>query len=294
VIVVDNAPSDDSTECMVRDLYGSDERIRYVREIRPGASLARNLGAQLGGGEFVAFTDDDAEVDQLWLAALVAGFRAGPRVVCVTGLTLPRELETPAQHAFEEYGGMGLGFVPRLYDLGPHRGDTLLYPYTAGVFGASNNAAFRREDFMRHGGFDLALGPATPAFGAEDLDLFLSVIMRGDQIAYQPAAIVRHAHRATYEELYWQVFTYSVGLTALLTKWALSDRRVAMDLVRRVPLVVPAALFRSHRGGADAGIGQYPEQLRWLERAGYLYGPFAYLRSLITTHAVRRRPSPAH
>jgi glycosyltransferase involved in cell wall biosynthesis len=287
VIVVDNAPSDDSTEAMVQESYGSDERIRYVREMRPGASLARNLGARIGRGVFVAFTDDDAQVDPLWLTGLIAGFRVGPRVVCVTGLTLPSELETPAQHAFEEYGGMGLGFVPRLYDLGPNRGDTLLYPYTAGVFGASNNVAFRREYFLRHGGFDLALGPATPAFGAEDLDLFLAVIMEGDQIAYQPTAIVRHAHRATYEELYWQVFTYSAGFTALLTKWGLRDRRVAIDLVRRVPLLLPAALLQSHRGGADAGVGHYPKQLRWLERAGYLYGPFAYLRSILSARTIK-------
>ncbi|GAA4286203.1 hypothetical protein GCM10022262_05620 [Georgenia daeguensis] len=281
VLVVDNAPADDSTRATVHERFGNDARVRYVRLDRAGASHARNVGARLARGEIVAFTDDDALVDELWVAALVAGFADDPSIVCVTGLTLAGSLETPAAQAFEAYGGMGLGLRPRLYDRDEHRGDTLLYPYTAGVFGASNNVAFRREDFLARGGFDVTIGPGTAVFGAEDLDLFLAVVLSGDRIAYEPAATVRHEHRADFADLYWQVFTYSAGFTALLTKWALADRRVAVDLARRVPRILPAALLASHRGGSEAGVGQYPAQLRWLERAGYLYGPLAYLRSRV-------------
>ncbi len=288
VVVVDNAPSDDSTRDLVEDRFGTDPRVRYVRETRAGASLARNIGAEEARGEIVAFTDDDAVVDPLWVSGLVAGFWRDPGVVCVAGLTLPGSLETPAQQAFEVYGGMGLGFEPRLYDLEENRGDTLLYPYTAGVFGASNNVAFRRAEFLARGGFDTTLGPATPAFGAEDLDLFLAVVLDGHRIAYEPTACVRHEHRAEFPDLYWQVFTYSAGMTALLTKWFLSDRHVAADLARRVPKLLPAALLRSHRSGAEAGVGEYPPQLRWLERLGYLYGPIAYLRSRAATRGAVR------
>ena len=44
----------------------------------------------------MAFTDDDAVPESGWLAALAANF-ADPRVLCVTGLTLPLELETASQ-----------------------------------------------------------------------------------------------------------------------------------------------------------------------------------------------------
>jgi hypothetical protein len=177
---------------------------------------------------------------------------------------------------------MGLGFEPRIYDRGRNRAPTRLYPYTAGVFGASNNMAVRRDVFQTLGGFDETLGPATPAFGAEDLDLFLALVLRGYRIAYRPAATVRHAHRDDWGDLYWQVFTYSAGFTALLTKCALSDVRVALELARRVPAVIPAALLARQRGGANDGIGDYPHQLRWLERWGYLYGPVAYLRARLS------------
>jgi glycosyltransferase involved in cell wall biosynthesis len=279
VVVVDNAPSDRSTERTVDELATGDRRVRYVRVERPGASPARNLGARLGRGEIVAFTDDDAVVDAGWLAALVAGLCGDRRVACVTGLTMPSTLETPAQQAFEAYGGMGLGFRERVYDLHEHRGDTRLYPFTAGVFGAANNVGFRRHQFLERGGFDEVLGPATPAFGAEDLDVFLSLILDGHRIVYQPAAIVHHEHRRDFPGLYWQVFTYSAGFTALLTKWVLRDRAVAVELAARVPRLLPAALLRARRGDADEGAGEYPPQLRWLERAGYLYGPLAYARS---------------
>jgi GT2 family glycosyltransferase len=281
VIAVDNAPPDDSTQRMVADRFGAESRVTYLREERAGASLARNLGVQAARGEIVAFTDDDALVDPWWVSALVAGFADDPRVGCVTGLTLPIDLDTPAQQAFELYGGMTVGYQRRVYDLQEHRGDTALYPYTAGVFGASNNVAFRRGPFLERGGFDVSLGPATPAFGAEDLDAFLWVVLGGQRIRYEPRAVVRHEHRREFSELYWQVFTYSAGFVALLVKWALADRRVAADLARRVPRLLPAALLAAHRGGAEANIGDYPSELRWLERLGFLYGPVAYVRSRV-------------
>jgi O-antigen biosynthesis protein len=277
IVLVDNAPSDSRTQSLVADEFADDRRVRYLCEPRPGASRARNLGAEHARGEVVAFTDDDAVVDPEWLSALVAGFAHAPNVDCVTGLTLPTGLETPAQHAFEEYGGYARGFRRRRYDHRTHRGDTLLYPYTAGVFGASNNAAFRRRSFLDRGGFDVRLGPATPAFGAEDLDAFLAVILDGASLVYEPRAVVYHEHRPDFPGLYWQVFTYSAGFTAMLTKWAVRDRDVRADLAHRVPALLPAALVTRHRAGEH--VGDYPRQLRWLERAGYLYGPIAYARA---------------
>src|SRR4029078_7808567 len=94
---------------------------------------------------------------------------------------------------------------------------------------------FRREAFLSRGGFDLALGPATPAYSAEDLDAFLTVILDGKTIVYEPRAIVRHEHRRDFSDLYWQVFTYSAGSSALLTKWARTRRSVAADFGGHMP-----------------------------------------------------------
>lgn len=44
VVLVDNAPSSDATREAVLREFGADPRIRYVRELRPGLSCARNRG----------------------------------------------------------------------------------------------------------------------------------------------------------------------------------------------------------------------------------------------------------
>lgn len=61
VIVVDDASTDDTAELVTR-IYG--DRIRFLRLTSPvGAGAARNSGAALASGEFVAFLDSD----DLWL-----------------------------------------------------------------------------------------------------------------------------------------------------------------------------------------------------------------------------------
>src|SRR5262249_22819701 len=104
IVVVDNRPDVDrpaELPALVRD----DPRVRVVAERRPGTSAARNRGVAVAHGEFVAFTDDDTEVDRRWLRALMSRLVLDPAVDCVTGLVLPKELETPAQLWYEQYDG---------------------------------------------------------------------------------------------------------------------------------------------------------------------------------------------
>ena len=74
---------------------------------------------------------------------LAQGFAATDNVGCVTGLTLPLEIETAAQMWFEQYAGFSKGFERRIFDMGEHRPKSSLYPYHAGMFGSGNNMAFR-------------------------------------------------------------------------------------------------------------------------------------------------------
>ena len=280
LLVVDNVASRE-TALLVERLAGADPRVRYLCEPRPGASRARNAGIHHARGDLIAFTDDDVVVDPAWLAALVRGFSRRADVVCVTGLTLAAALETPAQLAFEDYAAWPRGFAPQLFDLHRHRADTVLYPWTAGVFGASNNAAVRREALLSLGGFEVRMGPATPTFGGEDLDLLLALVLAGGAVAFEPTALVRHLHRREVADLHWQVFTYGVGMTALLTRWLLRDRRLLRDLVRQAPRLATGLLHPVRSGRSDAGTvdAALRRRLRLLELLGYLYGPVAWWRA---------------
>jgi glycosyltransferase involved in cell wall biosynthesis len=292
VIVVDNAPGDARTAVAVAETYSGDGRVRYLAEWTAGASRARNQGVRHAHGEVVAFADDDIVVDANWIAALVNALTEHRDVDCVTGLVLPQSLETPIQLWFEEFGGFNRGYAQREFDLSEHRGDTLLYPYTAGAMGGLGNVAFRRSALQQPDAFDVLLGPGTPAFGAEDQDAFVSLLRTGHRLLYEPAALVYHRHRDNYGDLRWQVFTYGAGLSAALVHWAVKERAVALELGRRVAAGLPLILRGGNREKAlQSASSSCPPVLRTLERLGYLYGPIAYARALISYRRIEGRPT---
>jgi glycosyltransferase involved in cell wall biosynthesis len=58
VIVIDDG-SRDETPALVRDTYGTDARVRYVRQENRGVSAARNHGIRLVKGSYCALLDSD-------------------------------------------------------------------------------------------------------------------------------------------------------------------------------------------------------------------------------------------
>ncbi|MBN1680757.1 MAG: glycosyltransferase family 2 protein [Anaerolineae bacterium] len=187
VIVVDNAPSTQDTQHMIREKYGHDPRVRYVLESRPGVSWARNRGVEEAAGGIIAFTDDDVQIDRHWLAEIAVEFMTGDNIACLTGLTPAAELDTPPQVWVErDLAGFGKGFTRLVYDKTEHKPRSLFYPYSAGIFGVSANMAIKKSVFTDLGGFDPALGPGTPAGAGDDLDLFFRIIAGGHRLVYQP------------------------------------------------------------------------------------------------------------
>ena len=286
LIVVDNAPRTDAVAGLINNKFRG--RIRYLREDRPGASWARNRGLEEARGDIVVFTDDDAIADPGWLAALARGFTRGSRVGCVTGLCLPQELETAAQVLFQlraEDGGFSQGFTPQLYDLGAHRPTDPLFPYRASFFGAGMNMAFRTQVLRQLGGFSTALGPGCIAPSGEDLAAYFEVIVSGNQLAYEPAAVVRHNHRADLETLERHMYAYGLGFTAYLSHVLLRRPSWLVGLLMRIPSALRAI------GASRAAPGQGDARTQILarrERAGWIGGPGAYARSVLSDRQLRR------
>lgn len=278
IVVVDNAPDTEQTKQVVQQIAADAPLVRYVREDRPGTAHARNRGLYEARGEIVAFADDDLVFDKHWLAALVESFRVDPRVACVTGMILPVELETAPQLWIEQYGGFSKGFARRIYDLGEHRPQHPLYPFTAGMFGSGASMAFKAGVLRDLGGFDPAMGGGSIALGGEDLAAYFRVIVGGYQLIYEPAAIVRHAHYRDYAKLRRQIYAYGVGLTAFLTKCLFDDPRLMVDFIAKVPYGL-FFIFSPRSAKNQKKTAGYPPELTSVELKGMIYGPFAYLRS---------------
>ena len=289
VVVVDNAPSGDATAEMLAREFGRERRIRYVRERRPGLARAHNAGLRVIDAPFVAITDDDVLVDPSWLDHIAAAFATSPEVACVTGAIVAAELVTPAQHWVESHLGFSKGHERRTFDLGPNRPDDPLFPYTAGSLGSGANMSFRRSFLHEIGGFDPALGAGSKARGGDDLAAFYEAMTRGHRLVYEPAAIVRHHHHRTYEQLHQQVRGYGVGLGAFLTKVVIERPRTAALLAARCAPALRhlrhmressvTPVTRDSTSAAPIVFDERFDRLRRLERLYTLAGPWSYVRS---------------
>jgi glycosyltransferase involved in cell wall biosynthesis len=274
VLVVDNAP-EPGTQDAIDAL--ADPRFRLLAEPAGGASRARNTGLRAARGEIIVVTDDDVDADPDWVGNLVTPFYEDARVACVTGLILPARLDTAAELLIEQFGGFSKGYQPRTFTAAD-TGHGPLYPYNAGLFGSGANAAFRRAPFLAVGGFPEDLGPATPARGGEDLHGYLSLLLAGHVHRYEPAAVVRHEHRADDAQIGRQVYSYGIGISAMITKRVLASAAERKAVLRALPAAIRYVLARDSAKNAGKTT-DYPRRLTAYELAGLAYGPVAYLRS---------------
>jgi GT2 family glycosyltransferase len=213
IIVVDNDPSNGATRRLVEQMPG----VLYVAEPRPGLSVARNAGVRHATGEIVAFTDDDVLVDPNWIRRLARGF-SDPSVMVVTGLVLPAELETFAQHHFETHTSFSQGYRTKVFD-------RRFFDATQRVgvpvwsIGAGANMAIRRRAFELVGLFDERLGAGASGC-SEDSELWYRVLAAGWTCRYEPTAVVHHVHRRDLEGLERQMYQYMRGhIAALLIQY---------------------------------------------------------------------------
>jgi len=277
-IVVDTPEDGEQPLSFEEGDFPAGAKVRVVVEPEPGISRARNRGLREAGGEIVVFADDDVDVDENWLATLVAAFQRGPRVDAVSGPTFPAALETPTELWFEGFGGLQRGFQTRLYDLDDPPADQPLFPFTPGAFGSGRSMAFRRGALRRLGGFDPVLGPPTPTLAGEDIEALLHVVLAGRQVVHEPAALVWHAHPRDYHMLRRRMWGYGLGLSACVTKSVLDNPRLLSRLLRKLPAGLVFALSSKSKKNENRQ-KDYPRELIRLELAGLACGPFAYARS---------------
>jgi hypothetical protein len=180
-------------------------------------------------------------------------------------------------------------FLPRLFD----KKTRYRQLYQGSLCGHGANMAVKADFLRRIGGFDIVLGAGTPSMGGEDLALFLHVIMHNKILAYEPTAVVHHLHRRDYGKLRQQVFGYGAGFTAYLIHMLLRYPVLWIDLLTKTPYDILCTLLARKSQSTKVtgqqrsvvrlkGAGKsthYPGELVAIQLKGFLYGPWAYIKS---------------
>ncbi|HHY35332.1 MAG TPA: glycosyltransferase [Firmicutes bacterium] len=176
IIVVDNGSTDGSREFLKKQ-----QDVRCVFNGRNvGFTLAANQGAAAARGRYLVFLNNDTEVQEGWLDALVAAASAenvgavGARLVHPGG-------------ELQEAGGVIFADGSRWsYGQGQDKDDPrFLYPRDVDYCSAAALLVKARA-FWTAGGFDPSYAPAY----YEDTDLCFSLRKHGWRVVYQPQAVV--------------------------------------------------------------------------------------------------------
>lgn len=188
VIIVDDGGEDCLRE-VVRP-FCDEFLLRLHRQENQGPAAARNAGAALAKGEFLAFTDDDCLPAPGWLSALAHAFAETPDAAL---------------------GGRTVNALPaNPYAIASQLLIDYLYGYFAGkadLFFTSNNFAISRRQYLMVGGFD----PSLPLAAGEDREFCYRWQRGGGDLRFAPQAVVKHAHALTAVSFWRQHFRYGRG-----------------------------------------------------------------------------------
>lgn len=280
ILIVDNAPADDTAAQVVAEFAARDDRVRYVVEPRQGLSKARNKALAAASSEILLFTDDDVEVDREWAARHARGY-LDPSISCLTGPAYAARLETLEEVLCEASIGWSKGFEPTRYELHRPPAGAPLFPFSPGLFGGGMNFSVRRALAVSLGGFDEALGAGSPTKGAEDCDFFVRLVRGGYVLGYEPAAYVRHHHRSDARAYADQRDGYAIGLGAYLAKLGGHPGNWAA-IARRVPAVVA-----HHRAAQRPLSGDIPPLPRFQAERLMAAGAYRYASARLADAAQR-------
>ncbi|MES1222041.1 MAG: glycosyltransferase, partial [Bacteroidota bacterium] len=185
VIVVDNNSSDNTPQ-LCKEYISSHKgyNIIYITETQQGASFARNTGAAIAKGEFLAFMDDDAIAEKDFIERIWKFFEKYPDANGLGGRITPKYI--PAEPKWMSH------YVSSL--VGNFDYSDTLEIFKPGKYPLESNMVVRKKDFELVGGFNTALPgvKGTLRIGGEGKDFFLKLQGRGAVIYYDPLLKVQH------------------------------------------------------------------------------------------------------
>jgi glycosyltransferase involved in cell wall biosynthesis len=266
-LLVDNNSSDRTLNYLKTSAQNCPITIRPLSENHIQSSYAaRNTGIRAAVGEIVAFTDADCRPQPQWLEALIQPF-VNSNIVIVAG----EIAALPGKNLLEQHAD---------------RQETLSQKHTLAhrfcPYGQTANLAIRRIAFEKAGLFR----PHLTTGG--DADICWRILQQNiGLLEFVPDAIVKHRHRATFQELKSQWRRYGKSNRYLhelhgvdlmreitlrecgyrLVRWLLKE--VPRDIVGQATFIdlfnTPIGLFTARARAAGQRDAKLPENAKIIE-----------------------------
>lgn len=181
---------------------------------------ACQIGLENAKGDFVAFTDADCIPDRNWLMNLIQEFDEG--IVGVGG-----GIKNIGESSWEK----SINLATNTF-LGSARSvQGRLFNDKRYVFSISGcNSAYRKDDLLNVGGFNVSLSTA------EDTDLNRKLLKNG-KLLYTPYAIVLHNHKRGLNAFGKRMYQYGYGRG----KSKIWDIQVAPPII--IPIIIISLIF---------------------------------------------------
>jgi len=197
VILVDNGSEDGSIK-YVQDNFPLVKIVKLKKNF--GFARAINEGVKASVAEYVVFLNNDTEVDKEWLKNLIYCARGHPEVVSVNS-----KLLNFYDRKIIDGIGILVNEVGQARSVGWQEKDQGQFNKEQYIFGATGGASlFRREDFIKVGGFDEKY-----FMYSEEVDFAFRAQFKGYKSVSCPKAVVYHKHKASARKIpqhieYWQ------------------------------------------------------------------------------------------
>jgi len=199
----------------LEESFGEFFHLKIVAQPHAGPAVARNTGAELARGQFLAFTDDDCAPTAAWLSAFARRFATAPDCA-IGGRTKNALVENP-------YSATCQLLVDYLYDRFNSNPNRMR-------FFTSNNLALPARHFHAIGGFSEIF-----SIGGEDRELCYRWTQSGSRLIYAPEAEVFHWHHMSLATFVRQHFRYGMG--------AFTFRKILADLKAAPMKLEPPAFY---------------------------------------------------
>lgn len=188
--------------------------VRLVTQRQAGPGAARNAGAAVARGRYLAFVDDDCRPAHDWLTVLVVELERDDRRL-LGGRVENALTHNPCSEASQQIAHF-------VYEY--NRNDDAHEP-----FFTTNNMALSAELFRSLEGFTTAI----PSRTAEDKEFCERWRARGLALKHVPEAVVYHAHDLTFKLFLRQHFNYGRGILAFrLLRRSRGERRIVPEALK--------------------------------------------------------------